>query len=86
MYHNLLQIIHVYQTVQKYVCFKQWNNLLGPKNTYLFQKMHIEKKHNVDICPKLFVDSWKEELHENKDSTKELIDTFEGGKRNEACD
>ena len=39
--------------------------------------MHIGKKHNEDICPTLFVDSWKEEVVE-RDNIKELKDTYIG--------
>ena len=41
------------------------------------EKVHIGKKHNEDICPTLFVDSWKEEVHK-KDNIKELKDIFKG--------
>lgn len=31
------------------------------------EKMHIGKKHNQNICPKFYVDSWKESFQENND-------------------
>ena len=41
------------------------------------KKMLIGKKHNEDICPTLFVDSWKEEVCK-RDNIKELYDTYIG--------
>ena len=41
-------------------------------------KMHIGKKHNLEICPKLKVDSWKDEQFINSEDKYELKDVFAG--------
>ena len=40
--------------------------------------MHIGKTHNKDICPDIYVDSWKEEMIVTSDGVKELKDMFCG--------
>ena len=41
------------------------------------KKMHIGKTHNKYICPKLSVDSWKEQLKVNDDGRKERKDLYD---------
>ena len=42
-----------------------------------YKKMHIGNTHNKDICPKLLVDSWKEQLKVNDDGRKEMEDLYD---------
>ena len=45
-------------------------------------KRHIEKKHQKQICPDLYVDCWKEKLVIKTNQTKNS-GCFYGGRRNE---
>ena len=42
------------------------------------EKMHIGKHHDLNICPKLEVDSWKEIVQNNTNGKKELKDVYTG--------
>ena len=41
------------------------------------EKMHIGKTHNTDICPKLSVYSWKEQLKVNGEGRNKLEDLYD---------
>ena len=38
----------------------------------------LGKKQNYDICPKLNIDSWEEEVFEEDGSVKKMKDNFKG--------
>ena len=42
------------------------------------EKIHIGKRQNEDICPTITIDSWEEEVIENRNKEKELKDTYTG--------
>ena len=44
------------------------------------EKVHIGQTHNKDKCPDLSVDSWKEQISENKNGKLEMKDIYDGRK------
>ena len=42
------------------------------------EKVHVGKKKNTDICPKLTIDSWKEQVEEEDGRGKVKKDIFAG--------
>ena len=43
-------------------------------------KMHIGKQHNRNVCSDLTVDAWKEEVIEQENGRKVIVDKFLGNK------
>ena len=43
-----------------------------------FEKMHIGKTQNEEICPTITIDSWGKEVNENKNGEKEIKYVYEG--------